>query len=147
MSRKKNLIELSEMIKEKSVFLNKNIMKLLIKDNDMSEKVAIELLAFCSIADEVYCRLIQREKGHRPRSKELINEMKYANVSQSLIESLYKIKRIRNTLAHSVDMKETISGIYQPTLKGLGRAVRFQERILFVSENIIEDVEYSYMSA
>lgn len=146
MAKQTNLDELSELIKLKEKYICKNITKVMLRDEIMSQRVGKEIMEFCAITDEVYIRLIEKEKGRRIKQNNLINELNYSNVSSSLVESLSKIKRTRNWLGHSVDITETLYSIFTKNLKGLAKVEKFRARLQCVSTNLIEDVQYSYIS-
>lgn len=147
MTKRKTLEELSTLIKDKEKYIYENIPLVMLKDEEVSNRLGVEIIQFCSIVDEAYSQIIALEKGSRPKQCNIMSQLEYCNVSNSLIESLSKIKRVRNWLSHSVNMQETLHSVFAKNLKGLDRMEKYRTSIRIVSGSLIEDAQYSYLSA
>ena len=122
-------------------------MKVMLKDKDVTEKIGIEIIQFSSIIDEVYCRIIQQKNGTRPKQNNLLNELTDCNMPTALIDSISNIKKVRNWLSHSVDIKYTLCGVYRRSLKGLHKAEKLRAQVNCISLILRQDVENSYLSS
>ena len=145
MTKRKTLEELSAILQDKNRFINENIAKVLMEDEETSVRVGVEIIQFMSTVDETYSQILEKKNGRRPKQNNLMTELPKFGVPEQMLEALSKVKSIRNWLSHSVDMKTTMFTVFPRNLKGLSKIVKLRTRLQYISNNTIEDLEYSYM--
>ena len=110
-----------------------------------SKKVAIAILEFSNLIEEVYCRVIKRQTSKRPAPNKMLAELQRCNVDDELLHSFTKIKQFRNRIAHSETLERYVLSYFQKNLNGLDRIIKIKKRMSVILELARDDVEYAYV--
>lgn len=140
--------ELVEEAQKKALLFNLEIENMLMEDegdNIASKKVAIILLEFANLAEEIYNRVIKRQTSKRVASHKVLKEMKYCSMDSQLIECLSKVKQFRNRIAHSIVLEQPVIGYFKKELVGLDRVAKIKFQMNTILQNAKDDVEYAYV--
>lgn len=139
--RKMGKISLDELIllaKTKAKDLDRDIGKVLEQDKMKSKKVAVDLLLFNNAVEEIYMRLLHKKQNRRPSLYQFLDTLKSTNmVNDEVYEAISKIRDLRNRVAHSFDILDSIFYVFSRNNYGLANMIKLRQRVKL----IVEDVE------
>jgi len=114
------------------------------KKNESSKKVAVAILEFSNLMEEVYNRIIKRHTGKRVEYANVLGTLEYCNIDENLIQCLAKMKQFRNRIAHSILVEQPVIRYFKRE-NSVDRVSVIQSRMQVILENAKDDLEYAYV--
>ena len=137
--------ELIDEAKKKVEIFDQEIENVLLEEDEGAKKVAIAILEFANLLEEVYIRIIKRETSKRVQHHQMLKELKYCNVSEELLYCLGKMKQFRNRIAHAAFLENPVSGYFNKDTEGLEKVIKIRNRMNIILKNAKEDSCYAYV--
>lgn len=149
MSRRKmskiSLEELIVLVRRTAEEIDEGIAMVLQKNEVESKKVAIDLLLFNNVAEEIYMRLMQMNGKDRPSIYEYLESLQATNfITDDVYQAIVKIRILRNRIAHSFDILDSVFYVFSRNLHGLRKMIQLRERLKLIVSDIEEN--HCYLS-
>ncbi len=144
MSRRKmskvSLEDLIVLVKRTAEEIDEGIALVLQENEVESKKVAIDLLLFNNATEEIYMRLIQMDGKNRPSVYQYLESLQATNfITDDVYQAIVKIRVLRNRIAHSFDILDSVFYVFSKNLHGLRKMIQLRERLKLIVSDIEEN--------